>query len=342
MRLGEHVLYLRDYLGMSVADAELQWRSILGRETPVGSKRQVDFTPLETLLCAALSLVATPSPSGNLNIKESSPAVKRLAALFRRNPSSLAAKLANLDGRRPNGAKHERELWGELTHDFTKLELLYVVILEAGRRLGIDEELLPDFLEIESGSLQAVLDADRVSVEELRDSIDVDVRAWFELHPDDNVRETERALMGTARVGQKQFARAVLNNCGSACVFCGMNFKSAMLPSARMLIAGHIKPWRDSDNRERIDDSNGLAACPTHDAAFENHLLGLDGDLRILRSDALHAAIASDSIIGRTFGIEAIGSALRATAMTAAPGASYLAWHRDQFARLAATEGERG
>ena len=40
----------------------------------------------------------------------------------------------------------------------------------------------------------------------------------------------------------------------------------------RMLVAGHIKPWKDSTSAERMDLRNGLAACPSHDVAFNTGL----------------------------------------------------------------------
>ena len=46
-----------------------------------------------------------------------------------------------------------------------------------------------------------------------------------------------------------------------------------MFGGRRMLVASHIKPWKDSSPRERLDHRNGLAACPTHDAAFDAGLL---------------------------------------------------------------------
>ena len=36
-----------------------------------------------------------------------------------------------------------------------------------------------------------------------------------------------------------------------------------------LLRASHIKPWRDSDNRERLDPYNGLLLSPSYDAAFD-------------------------------------------------------------------------
>jgi putative restriction endonuclease len=41
----------------------------------------------------------------------------------------------------------------------------------------------------------------------------------------------------------------------------------------RMLVAGHIKPWKDSEPSERLDPRNGLAACPSHEVAFDTGLL---------------------------------------------------------------------
>ena len=65
-------------------------------------------------------------------------------------------------------------------------------------------------------------------------------------------------LLASARVGQHVFAQHVLANCGGRCVFCGLN--PAAFGAARMLLAGHIKPWKDSTPAERLDLRNGLAA----------------------------------------------------------------------------------
>ena len=63
------------------------------------------------------------------------------------------------------------------------------------------------------------------------------------------------------------FALNVLSNGGQRCVFCGL--KSLAFGAKRMLVAGHIKPWKDSASSERLDLRNGLAACPSHDVAFD-------------------------------------------------------------------------
>src|SRR5207344_3178775 len=91
--------------------------------------------------------------------------------------------------------------------------------------------------------------------------------------------QTERILLAAARVGQHLFALNVLANCGGRCVFCGLSPGS--FGAKRMLVAGHIKPWKASTSAERMDLRNGLAACPSHDVAFDTGLLTVNGGLRI-------------------------------------------------------------
>ena len=40
------------------------------------------------------------------------------------------------------------------------------------------------------------------------------------------------------------------------------------LDVTELLRASHIKPWRDSNNIERLDPYNGLLLSPAYDAAF--------------------------------------------------------------------------
>jgi len=168
------LLELPDYLDLTFATASAQWRGIVRREYVPKGERQEDFTPVETLLCFGLGLVGNRSKSGNINIPESSPTVKRLGELFKRSPGSLALKLANLDGRRAHRAKHEQRLWIKLTSDRFQFEALYALILEAGRSVGLDEEELPDFLGVEDNRLQIVFEADSVSDDDLLASLEGD------------------------------------------------------------------------------------------------------------------------------------------------------------------------
>lgn len=326
------LLELHDYLDLTSQAAANQWRGILRREYVPQGKHQEDFTPVETLLCFGLGLVGNRSKSGNINIPKSSPYATRLGELFKRSSGSIGLKLANLDGTRAHRAKHEQELWIRLTEDRFQFEVLYALILESGRSVGLDEEKLPDFLGFEDNRLQIVFQADSVSDDQLLASLDGDFAALRGHHTDIDIRDTERALLGTARVGQQQFARKVLTNSDFACVFCGLSTRSAQLPSSRMLIASHIKPWSNSEDGERVDPRNGLAACPTHDAAFEAYLFSVDAQGKIVRSAALDRAIASDRSWRHNFGKQGLAPRLMMPTTSTRPAAEYTDWH---FSKLA-------
>jgi putative restriction endonuclease len=250
-----------------------------------------------------------------------------LAETFKRSPSSFAAKLGNLDGRRAHGAKYEQLLWIHLTDNRYLYESLYETILQSGRLLGLNSQLLPDFLGFEDNVFRLVVDADSVSDAQLLECLQPDFAVLRETQDPADSRNTERALLGTARVGQQQFARKVLVNSEFACVFCGLSARSGNLPSSRMLVASHIKPWSQSDDRERVDYLNGLAACPTHDAAFESHLISVGADGTIMRSAELEKAIAADQSWHHNFGPLGLAEALLIPRTSVRPSAHYVRWH---------------
>lgn len=71
--------------------------------------------------------------------------------MFKRPPSSILAKMANLDGSRKHGARHDAELAEVLLSDLALLGDLYRSILLSARASGIGSSTLPDFLRIEKG-----------------------------------------------------------------------------------------------------------------------------------------------------------------------------------------------
>jgi putative restriction endonuclease len=140
--------------------------------------------------------------------------------------------------------------------------------------------------------------------------------------------ETERILLAAARVGQHVFATHVLANCGSRCVFCGLS--PASFGAKRMLLAGHIKPWKDSTSSERLDPRNGLAACPAHDVAFDTGLLTVNGGLRIHVAHSLAGAVQSDPLARQYYGRPPLHEALLLPPGAQLPARKYLDWHRDK------------
>jgi putative restriction endonuclease len=95
-----------------------------------------------------------------------------------------------------------------------------------------------------------------------------------------------------------------------------------------MLLAGHIKPWRDSSHRERLDLANGLAACPSHDVGFDTGLLTVEDDLRITLAASLSEAVQVDLLARQYYGTPPLLTSVRLPQTAQRPGARYLEWHR--------------
>ncbi len=92
---------------------------------------------------------------------------------------------------------------------------------------------------------------------------------------------TDVELETRVRVGQHFFRLSVLNAYGNSCCVTGMK-------KPELLIASHIKPWKDSDSKtERTNPSNGLCLNALHDRAFDRGLITLDKQYRIIISDKL-------------------------------------------------------
>jgi putative restriction endonuclease len=144
--------------------------------------------------------------------------------------------------------------------------------------------------------------------------------------------DTERILLGAVRVGQHVFATNVLANCGNQCVFCG--FSPAAFGGKRMLLAGHIKPWRDSAHGERLDVRNGLSACTAHDVAFDTGMITVNGGLRIHLAPPLAEAVEADPLARQFYGRPPLRETLLLPPGAQSPGLRYLEWHHEKiFAR---------
>ena len=318
---------LEDYLDLTTGDAQAQFRMLLERR-PVRQGRQVTFLPVETLLCLAASFLVNHRHFGGGTAHQAPEPVPSLARLFSRPPSSVLAKMANLDGSRSHGARWDVLAGAMLRNDTARFSEIYRLLLHAARAEGIGPGRLKDFLGLEQGGELTLLGQDELDLSVLEESFreqlerDVGQSVWSPL-------ETERILLAAARVGQHVFAQQVLANCGSRCVFCGL--QPAAFGANRMLLAGHIKPWKDSTSTERLDTRNGLAACPAHDVAFDTGLLGVNGGLRIHVARSLSDATAADPLARQYYGRPPLRETLLLPTGAQPPAGKYLDWHRQNI-----------
>jgi len=315
---------LSDYVELSPFDARAQWRSILSRREVGPGENQVDYLPLETLLCAA-AMVALGHVSYGSGLAAKGPTpIPELAAVFRRRRTSITSKMANLEGGRSRGGKTDQRLWRHLSADHQRLLELYLMIMSAARTEGVAQEVLPDFMGVEDAGLFTLLGQDELDDTALEMALREALTVANDMPSED--RPSEREIIARARIGQHRFAAAVLANCGWECVFCGFSLGSG--PTRTLLRASHIKPWSASSGPERHDVRNGVAACPVHDAAFDVGDLTLGDDLAVVQSGRLEAS--ANTAVRTLFTAPLLRTRVMLPPGHRVPGVDYVRWHRAQ------------
>lgn len=86
--------------------------------------------------------------------------------------------------------------------------------------------------------------------------------------------ETEREQTGKVRIGQGLFRVRIRQFGETGCRVTGVT-------NPRLLVASHIKPWRDCTNAERLDGANGLLLTPHVDRLFDRGLISFENDGRV-------------------------------------------------------------
>lgn len=92
----------------------------------------------------------------------------------------------------------------------------------------------------------------------MEDSILIEVKA---VENDNNIKATEKDSIVKSRIGQGIFRNNLIEYWHGCAI--------SQCPLTWMLIASHIKPWRDADNQERLDTYNGLLLLPNYDKLFD-------------------------------------------------------------------------
>lgn len=116
--------------------------------------------------------------------------------------------------------------------------------------------------------------------EYLEEGFDSDIEADVEaILAEGGVTDTEKASLLKTRIGQGNFRQKLIALWGG-CAVTGYR-------DTALLVASHIKPWRASSNKERLDGYNGLLLLPTLDKAFDSGLISFDQAGKILISPLL-------------------------------------------------------
>lgn len=189
-----------------------------------------------------------------------------LAKMLNRTPSAVAMKLGNFG--RFDPALHQEGIRG-LEHSSRLDEQVWNEFNGNWDELAYKSELLLKRFKHERG--QENNEGDKSN--ELLLPVGVDV--------DQNVK---------ARVNQGFFREAVLAAHNMKCCVTGLD-----LP--QLLVASHIKPWKESDPAtERTNPRNGLCLNALHDRAFDRGFMTIDTSFKIVFSKEIHDAYSKKVI----------------------------------------------
>ena len=193
-------------------------------------------------------------PFGRLS--RGNPEIIALAKLIGRTPSAVALKLTNLASLDPAITASGRKGMSNVS----KLDR------------AIWDEFHADWegLVLESSRIRAGLE--QVS------GVFIEAESATEGLIEDFTGET-RSQIVQQRIGQSFFRRAVLSSYRSRCCITG-------LAEPRLLIASHIVPW-GQDKANRLNPSNGLCLSALYDRAFDQGLITLDDDWRVVLATQL-------------------------------------------------------
>ena len=186
-------------------------------------------------------------------------------------------KLALALGRTPNSVA--LKAWNIAAHDERRLAKGKVGMSHGSK---YDQEVWEDFAR-EGDAL--ILRAYDLLSETVRPSVEFDSSAETQIETSAEILDypegkTREALVA-ARVNQSYFRNRLFENYNGRCCVTGLSI-------GKLLVASHIKPWSVSDSAtERLAPDNGLLLNALHDRAFDQGLITLDKDLRIVVSPAV-------------------------------------------------------
>ena len=154
----------------------------------------------------------------------------------------------------------------------------YLAEIPESMALIVAQLASPELLAIIQGISMA--DADNMPLPEPQG-----IREWEELECEtilasQNLAETEKQTLIKARRGQGIF-RFNVAQIERRC-------RVTKVEKPEHLVASHIKPWRESNNHERLFQGNGLLLTPTIDHLFDRGFISFEDTGELLISPVAH------------------------------------------------------
>jgi len=116
----------------------------------------------------------------------------------------------------------------------------------------------------------AVADVATAIVDDSRAIVNWENAEQKKIEADTHIPETEKVRLTNARIGQGLFKQRVMR-IEKAC-------RITKVSNPEYLIGSHIRPWRESDNSQRLDGGNGLLLTPTVDRLFDRGFISFENN----------------------------------------------------------------
>lgn len=108
----------------------------------------------------------------------------------------------------------------------------------------------------------------------------IENRICYNINNNNTLDNTEKEMLIKARKGQGIFRERIIQKY-QKCILSGIE-------DNRLLIASHIKPWRSSNNIERLSSENGLLLSPLYDKLFDIGLITFNKNMNVIISNKLN------------------------------------------------------
>lgn len=227
-------------------------------------------------------------PFGRLN--HGTPEVKRLAELLGRSDNSIALRLANFAACDP-------------------------YILSTGRHgmAGGESICQPIWDEFANDKQKLFFEAEKIKSKLTKKPVEKILGI-----SNSDLRGETREVIIKQRINQNVFRAMILNNYRTRCAITGIDIPE-------LLIASHIIPWA-KDEENRLNPSNGICLSALYDKAFDQGLISIDNDYKILLSKRITEFCNKDYFEIHFASINHKKIELPEEHL---PNPAFLEWHRD-------------
>jgi putative restriction endonuclease len=264
----------------------------------MASSKRANWSRQETL--AALHVYMLLS-FGQLHARN--PLIRQLALWIGRTPNSIALKLVNFASLDPqvtasgrkgmgNTSALDQSVWSDLNHHWTSITL---EAAEEYERLATNH------------GMSAVMDIAEDLVEE-----------GFVV-PEGRTRSATVQV----RINQARFRKAVLASYNNTCCISGLRHP-------KLVIASHIAPW-SVDKENRLNPRNGLCLSALHDRAFDQGLITISDEGKVLISKSIRAMQSMSAFTDLFISCENVSIQ---KPERFAPDLALLKWHRENLFTL--------